>query len=109
VSGLQALAYGSNPPDLMIQEDVKSLITEINQRLNISLDSAQAQFEGFYKFNGTSYDAIGTIRNSNNSPDLFVKLVFTCSLNSICIIINDPEKVASNKDGNYTILDPISI
>jgi hypothetical protein len=33
--GLQAVAYGSNPPDLMIQKDVKSLIPEIEKRLDI--------------------------------------------------------------------------
>ena len=35
VSGLQAVAYGSNPPDFMIQKDVKSLIPEIEKRLDI--------------------------------------------------------------------------
>ena len=39
-SGLQAVEYGSNPPDLKIQEDVQSLIPFINERLNISLNNS---------------------------------------------------------------------
>jgi hypothetical protein len=58
VNGLQAVAYGSNPPNLKIQDDIQSLIPYINQRLNISLNISDVQFEGFYQKNGTtSYQA----------------------------------------------------
>ena len=38
MSGVRAVNYGANPPDLNIKKDMKSLITEINRDLEIPLD-----------------------------------------------------------------------